>query len=268
MVLTSMVGRMRSWRQWNRWDEARQVALDILQFIERYQPDEKSQLWALETLSTIAYHRGQQEEGDQYARQYKRLLDQQIARSASEDKLRVEIKMHAIHYAQGDWQRASNDYKEKLAQSEPFPAPWLLSTLAETLLLTDEAQEQAEIYDRAVDLAEQAGACKSLIVALRARGRLFTQQQSWSLAEADLQRALQDCMDLDLPGERAHTLYHLGLLYKQRAGTSSSSDSYKDDSSRARYHLEQALGFYASLDAQPSMKQVRDALLEETIANV
>ncbi len=268
MVLTSMVGRMRAWRLWNRWDDARQVALEILQFIERYQPDEKSQLWALETLATIDYHRGKQEEGDQYARQYKRLLDQQIARSTSEDKLRVETRMHAIHYAQGDWQRAATDYKEKLAQSEPFPAPWLLSTLAEILLLTGEAQEQADIYDRAVDLAEQAGACSSLIVALRARGRFFTERQQWSAAEADLHRALQDCKDLDLPWERAHTLYHLGLLYKQRASSPTSSDSYTGDIGRARNYLEQALGFYASLDAHPAIKQVRAALLEESVANV
>ena len=268
MVLTSMVGRMRTWQQWNRWNDARQVALEILQFIERYQPDERSQLWALETLATIDYHRGKQEEGDQYARQYKRLLDQQIARSTSEDKPRVETKMHAIHYAQGDWQRAATDYKEKLAQSEPFPTPWLLSTLAEILLLTGEAQEQAEIYDRAVEMAEQSGACKSLIVALRARGRLFIGQQQWSQAEADLQRALCDCKDLDLPWERAHTLYHLGLLYRRRAGTRSASDSYKDDISRAQHYLEQALGFYASLDAQPAIKLVGAALLEESVANV
>ena len=268
MVLNSMVGRMRSWHLWNRWDEARRVALEILQFVERYQPDEKSQLWALETLATIDYHRGKQEEGDQHARQYKRLLDLQIARSTSEDKPRVETKMHAIHYAQGDWQRAANEYKEKLAQSEPFPAPSILSTLAEILLLTGEAQEQQAIYDRAVELAEQSGACQSLIVALRSRGRLYRDQQQWSSAEADLQRALQDCRALDLPWERAHTLYHLGLLFRQRADTSVSSDDYKDDMSRAHHYFEQAIGFYESLDAQPAIKSVRTALMESSAAAV
>ncbi len=266
MVLTSMVGRMRTWRQWNRWNEAQQVAMEILQFVERYQPDEKSQLWALETLATIGYHRGKQEEGDQYARQYKRLLDLQIARSTSENKPRVETKMHAIHYAQGDWQRAATDYKEKLAQSEPFPSPSILATMAEILLFTGEAQEQPAIYDRAVELAEQSGACKSLIIALRSRGRLYTEQQQWSMAELDLQRALHTCETLDLPWERAHTLYHLGLLCSQHASTSSTDD--KDDMSRARYYLDQALGFYESLDAQPAIKIVRTALSESNIAAV
>ncbi|GAC1359913.1 MAG: hypothetical protein NVSMB44_10620 [Ktedonobacteraceae bacterium] len=266
MVLSSMVGRMRTWRQWNRWDDAQQVAQEILQFIERYQPEEKSQLWALETLAAIEYHRGKQETGDQYARQYKRLLDSQIARSKGDEKARIETRMHAIHYAQGDWQRAASDYKEKLAQSEPFPTPTILSTLAEILLLTGEAEQHASIYERAVDLARQSGARKGLIIALRSRGRFYTEQQQWGLAETDLLQALRDCETLDLPWEHAHTLYYLAMFYKQRANAVLAPDRHTSDIDRAHYHFEQALGFYESLDARPSIERVRSSLSQDRIA--
>jgi len=259
MVLTTMIRRMRTWQQWNRWDDAQQVAGEILQFIEKFQLDERSQLWALETLAVIDYHRGKQEEGDQHTRQYKRLLDQQNTIAKSEYNQRHETKMHAIHYAQDDWQSASSDYKEKLAQSEPFPAPTTLSTLAEILLLTGEAAQQIPIYDRSVELATQSGARKSLIVALRARGRLYIEQQQWSLAEVDLQQALQLCETLNLPWERAHTLYYLGIFHQKR-GASPGDD--KDATNCTRYYFELALGFYESLSAQPSIERVRAALAE------
>ncbi len=264
MLLGSLGGRMRAWLQWNRWDNARQAAQEILQLIEKYQQDEKRQFWALETLATIAYHRGLQEEGDQYARQCKRLLDQQVARAGSDTKTLIAARMHAIHLANGDWTRAAADYKEKLRCSEPFPAPEVLATLAELLVITDERVEiQEETCERAVALGEQSGARRSLAIALRARGRLHTQQQHWELAERDLRQALQWCELLDLPWERGHTLYHLGLLYQQRAASHRENTAAQSaDDGRARHHMEQALGFYKSLNAAPAVEQAQQTLMQ------
>ncbi|GCE11272.1 hypothetical protein KTT_11310 [Tengunoibacter tsumagoiensis] len=262
MLLTSIVGRMRAWRQWNRWENAHQVALEILQLIEKYQQDEKRQLWALETLSVIAYHQGKLEEGDQYARQYKRLIDQQSTRSGVDEKTRF----HAIHLARGDYERALLDYKEKISHSEPYPQPETLATLAELVVRTPEqGEEQLQICQRAIQVGEQSGARKSLAVALRARGNLWLQRHDWTAAEEDLRRALQLCEELDLPWERGHTLYALALLYQQRASELTTTDQKEAHSyaSRARYHLEQAHGFYKSLGATPAAAQVEVALKQE-----
>ncbi len=268
MLLSSLVGRMRTWKQWNRWDDACEVASDILQLVERYQQDEKLRFWALETLATIAYQRGDQERGDQYARQCKRFIDQQIARSNGKVKALLATKMHAIHLAQEDWVRAALDYKEKLRASEPFPSPELLATLAELLVKTGESGElQMSVCERAIAVGEQSGARKSFAIAMRARGCMYLEQNNWRPAENDLRQALQACKALDLPLEQGHTLYYLGMLYQRRANhTDSDNTSRRNDLSRARYHFEQALGFYALLHAKPALERVRRALMsEETV---
>lgn len=269
MLLSSMVGRMRAWRQWNRWDNAIQVALDILKFIEKHQQDEKRQLWALETLTTIAYRRGEQEKGDQYARQYKRLIDQQLEHASNIPDIILTTRMHAIHLAREDWTRATADYKDKLRFSEPLPSPEVLATLAELLVITGEGAEiQESTCERAVKLAEEAGAQKSLVVALRARGRMHIEQQHWSPAETDLRQSLNCCEMLDLPWERGLTLYSLGIFYHHRASmlNANNPDRFNTEMGRARYHLEQALGFFESLHATPSIERVRLALMQEASA--
>ena len=271
LLLSSMTGRMRAWRQWNRWDNARQVALDILHLIEQYQQDEKRQLWALETLATIAYRRGEQEQGDSYARQYKRLIDQQIDRSNDATRHALSSTQHAIYLAREDWTRATIDYKEKLQNSEPLPSPEVLSTLAELLVTTGESVEmQSSICERAIIVAEESGARKSLAIALRARGRMYREQQEWKLAQNDLKQALYHCEILDLPWERGNTLYQLGLLYKQRAFAPKESkrNSHNADLSRAHYHFEQALGFFESLKAAPSVEHARMALMQNAPTHV
>lgn len=270
MLLTSMVCRMHVWRQWNRWDEAYQVAHDILQYIDQYQQDGKHQLWALETLATIAYRRGEQDAGDQYTRQYKRLLDQWTQRTSDTSQALLTMCMHAIHLACEDWVRASIDYKEKLLTSEPMPSPEVLATLAELLVVIGESSKvQASTCERAIAVAEASGARKSLAIALRARGRMYMEQQNWALAEDDLRRALHRCEVLDLPWERGNTLYHLGMLYKRRAAFSEHKTGRNSaDIGRARYHFEQALGFFEALHAQPSVERVRLALMQDTTARV
>ena len=271
LLLRSMVGRMRVWRQWNRWDEAQEVAHEILQLIERYQQDEKRQFWALETLATIAYRRGDSEQGDVYARQCKRLIDQQIAHSTGEAQKLLETRLHAIHQASEDWTRATMDYKAKLNASEPMPSPEVLSILAELMVMTGEDVEQQQaICERAVEVAETSGARKSQAVALRARGRMYMEQQAWSIAENDLRQSLRYCEALDLPWERANTLYQLGLLYRRRANTGIEVEQGKRtaDLSRARYHFEQSLGFFESLQAMQGAERVRMLLMQDTQAPV
>ncbi|HLZ63607.1 MAG TPA: adenylate/guanylate cyclase domain-containing protein [Ktedonosporobacter sp.] len=271
LLLTSLTGRMRAWRQWNRWDNACQVAHEILQIIEQYQQDEKKQFWALETLATIAYRTGDQEQGDYYARQCKRLLDQQEEPSGDTLPSQVTTGMHAIHLASEDWTRATADYKEKLRLSEPFPSPEVLSTLAELLVMTGASlEEQEDICERAVSLGQQSGARKSLAVALRARGRMYTEQQNWELAEDNLRASLQLCEVLDVLWERANTLYYLGTLYKRRAYHLQDERPQRRnaDWGRARYHFEQAIGFFEALKAAPGERRVRLALIQDTTAIV
>lgn len=271
LLLMSLVGRMRAWRQWNRWDEAIQVARDILQLIERYQQDEKRQFWALETLATIAYRRGDQEQGDDYARQCKRLVDQQLAHASDSSSTPLLTSMHAIHLASENWTRATQDYQAKLAASEPIPSPEILSSLAELLVMTEEDHEQQQaICERAVQSSEQSGARKSLMVALRARGRMYMNQQQWNQAENDLRTALNFCEVLDLPWERGNTLYQFGLFYRHRAAILYEQNTQRRaaDLSRARYHFEQALGFFEAMKARQGAERVRLALMQDTQASV
>lgn len=271
MLLASLTGRMHTWRQWNRWDNAIEVAQEILRLIEQYQQDEKRQFWALETLATIAYRRGEQERGDQYARQCKRLIEQSAEYTGNEVRPVLGTKMHAIHLAHEDWTRATADYKMKQQSSEPFPSPEVLAVLAELLVMTGEDPTlQADICERAITRAEEAGARKSLLIALRARGRMYMEQQNWKLAEDDLRQALQRSQVLDLPWERANTLYQLGMLYKRLADSPDQNGQNRRNVnlSRARYHFEQALGFFEALKAAPSTQRVRLALIQDTTTRV
>jgi tetratricopeptide (TPR) repeat protein len=271
MLLNSMVGRMRAWRQWNRWEEATEVAREVLQLIEQYQQEEKEQFWALETLATIAYRTGNRDEGDQYVRQCKRLIDQQVEHSGGDIQALLASKMHAIHLAKEDWVHATADYKMKLQTSEPLPSPEVLATLAELLVITGESAEvQESTCERAVALAEESGARRSLALAFRARGRMYLERQNWPLAEDDLRQALRRCEVLDLPWERGNTLYVLGLLYRRRASTLNENNSSRRnaDLQRARYHFEQALGFFEAVSAVPSIERVRLALAQDTRAPV
>jgi len=99
---------------------------------------------------------------------------------------------------------------------------------------------------------------------------MYMEQQNWQLAEDDLRQALRRCEVLDLPWERANTLYQLGMFYKRRATTASVDRQHKRsaDLSRARYHFEQALGFFESLNAQPSVQRVSLALMQDSTARV
>ncbi len=265
LLLTSMAWRMWTWLQWNRWEEAHQVALDILRLIEQYQQDEKRQLWALETLAMIEYRQGNTEQGDYYSRQYKRLIDQQGKRTENDTTTGIaSMRMRDIYLARRDWAQAVDAYKKKLQSSEPLPSPEVLTTLADLMVTTGEDAETLEnMCTRALTLAEESGACKSFALALRARGRMYIRQQQWSLAKDDLCQALQRCEALDIPWERGITLYYLGMLYKSRASTFDKDTPNRriTDMERARYHFEQALGFFESMHAVPSIERVRREML-------
>ncbi len=272
LLLTSMAWRMWTWLQWNRWQEAHEVALDILRLTEQYQQDEKRQLWALETLAMIEYRQGNAEQGDNYSRQYKRLIDQQEERTENEAATaNTSIRMRDIYLAREDWELATVAYKEKLHSSEPLPSPEVLTTLAELMVIIGENMEvQENMCDRAITLAEESGACKSLALAFRARGRMYIEQQKWTLAKDDLCQALQRCEALDIPWERGITLYYIGVLYQRRALTfdKDTPNRRTTDLERARYHFEQALGFFESMHAVSSMERVRLALMQESRAAV
>jgi predicted ATPase/class 3 adenylate cyclase len=266
MLLSSMIWRMRTWRQWNRWDNAWEVAHEVLQFVEHYPQAEQAQLWALETLATIAYRRGERDEGNQYARQYKRILEQRAEQAGIETQAAISTRMHAIHQASEDWECATADYKDKLQASEPMPSPEVLSTLAELLVTTGEPFEiQSGTCERAVTIAEESGARKSLAIALRARGRMHLEQRHWSQAQDDLRQSQRLCEVLDIPWELGNTLYYLGLLYKSRATSAPKQNKRNADLGRARYHFEQAAGFFESLGAAPAIERVMQALSQDTV---
>jgi hypothetical protein len=172
--------------------------------------------------------------------------------------------MHAIHLAREDWPSALTDYQTKLQSSEPLPSPEVLATLSELMVISRApAKEQAAMCERAITQAETSGARKSLAVALRAQGRMYLCQQIWNLAEDNLRNSLRYCEVLDMPWERANTLYYLGDLYRQRANRDdqeTTASQRNADNSRARYYFEQALGFFEALKALPSVERVRTLL--------
>ena len=273
MLLSSLIGRMTVWQRWNRWSDAQEAALSILQMVEQYQHNEQWQCEALETLAVLAYSTGQHEEGDRYTRQFRRLQERQDT-SPSASSI-ATCPMPLINMAREDWNRALMDYRTLLQQSEPFPSPKLLASLAELAVITGESEDVQRTYcERAITAAEQSGGRRSYAIALRARGRMCLEQHNWEAAEDDLKQALRKCKELDLPWEQGKTLYCLGLLYRRRADVlsqQSSSDAQEArtaDLGRARFHLEQALGFFESLNAVLDVNRTRLALVQDTKAPV
>jgi predicted ATPase/class 3 adenylate cyclase len=263
MLLDSMQGRMYVWYQWNRWDEVRDVAEHMLQIVEQYQQDDQWTLEALEALADIAYRTGNEEQGDRYARQYKRVIEQKGG-SASDLPL-------SIYIARKDWTRALECCKELLARSEPFPRPAVLANLAELLVITGEpAGVQQSICERAVSVAEQSGARKSLLMALRARGRMYLDLENWEAAERDLRHSLELAVELDVPLERGLTLNSLGLFYRRQADMVHQEDAtaHQADMGLARYYFEQALGFFEYLKAESNAERVRNTLAQNHQAPV
>ena len=265
LLLNCMIGRMYVWHRWNRWSESQEAAQSVLQMVEQYQHNEQWQLDALQTLAIIAYRTGQQEEGDHYTRQYKRVLDQYCSQTES------TTYMAYIYLAREDWARATAAYQEKLQKNEPFPSPNMLASLAELLVITGENVEIQEANcERAVTVAEQSGGRRSLGIALRARGRMYLEQHNWETAEEDLKQSLRKSEELDLPWERGKTLYCLGLLYRRRADVlyANEPDKRSADLGRAHFHFEQALGFFESLNAVRDAERARLALAQDSQAPV
>jgi predicted ATPase/class 3 adenylate cyclase len=262
MLMRSLIGRMYTWYDWNRWSEVREVAYDILQIAEKYQQDPYWLLDALETLADIAYRTGNTEESDSFLRQYKRLAEQRGVQTEPS---------RSIHLAREDWIRACADFKKALEQNEPFPSPAVVAILAELYVITGEDLEsQMAMCERAIEVAEQSGSRKFSAVALRARGRMHLEQLDWKGAERDLQQALDQFELLDLPWERGQTLYCLGLLYRRRADVMNQDDpvEHTADLNRAHTNFEQSLGFFESLNAVHDAERARLALAVDSKAPV
>ena len=233
--------------------------------VEQYQQHEQWQFEALETLTIIAYLTGQDEEGDGYLRQYKRLLERYCTQTNTAPTMPI------IHLAREDWTRAAAEYRELLGRGEPFPSPNMLALLAELVVITGESAEvQQASCERAITASEQSGTRRSLTIALRARGRMHLEQQYWQQAEADLKQALKWAEDLDLPWDKGKALYCLGLLYRRRADVlyNNDSDERKADLGRAHSHFEKALGFFESLNAVHDIERARLALAQDHAAPV
>ncbi len=257
LLIYSMLRRMYVWYEWNRWDEVREVAYQIMQMTEQYQLDDGWLLDALETLADIAYRTGNKEESDSLLRQYKRLAEQR--------HVKPELT-RSIHLAREEWERACTDFMEAVRASEPYPKPSVMSLLAELVVLTGEsAATQLSICERAVTLAEQSGARKYIAVALRARGRMHLEQRQWQESELDLCQALAEFERLDLPWERGQTLYCLGMFYTHHAEADNSTNeaARAADLSLAHLYFEQALGFFESLKAVHDAERARLALESE-----
>ena len=265
MLLNSMIGRMSVWYQWNRWEDARKVATAILQMVEQYQQNGQWMLEALEVLTLIAYRMDDNEQGDRYARQLKRLIEQFSTQLSS-----ATISPF-IALSQEDWARALAEFQDQVRRTEPFPAPKVLAALAELVVMTGEnAEEQRAICERAVTVSKQSGDHKSHAMALRARGRMHLEQQQYTEALDDLQHALTECQELDIPWEQGQTLYCLGLLYRRRADILYADNPAEraTDLTRAHHHFEKALGFFESLKASNDANRARLALKQDSKAPV
>ncbi len=275
MLLDSMNGRLSAWYAWDRWDEAREVAISILHASEQYQQDENWQLRALAVLAELAYRTGDQEESDLLLRQYRRLYEQATAPStfmpahAPTASLPINAPvttmppalMPAMHAAHEDWTQALADQQEIVRLAEPFPSPGELARQAEFSVLAGASiEEQRAVCTRAVSLAAQAGARKSLAIAMRARGRMYLAQEQWERAEQDLRQALETFKGMDLPWEQGQTLACLSQLHQRRAADRDNTRHL----GLARLFREQALGFFESLHAVHDGRRVSEEMTAES----
>ncbi len=250
MLLSNLRGRLEAWYEWDRWDEAREVSHRILQTCEQYQQDPVWQLSSLEMLAKLAYRMGDLEESEKYMSQYRRIF---------ELTCHEPMLLPGMHMAYHDWTQALTDLRAKIEQAEPFPSPIDLAHMAELTILTNmPAEEQRSICEQAVDLASQSGARKALAIAQRACGRRELVQDSWHEAGQHFRSALERFQALDLPWERAETLYCLGQLYMRCSEHQNSATA--DNLSLARLCLEQSLGFFESLHAVHDVQKVRGML--------
>ena len=253
MLLDSMTGRLSIWYEWDRWDEAGEVAISMLHSCEQYQQDETWQLRALAILAELAYRMGRQEESERLLRQHQRFYEQLINQPAL---------IPAIHAARRDWASALADQREIVRLAEPFPSPGELARLAEYAVRADvPLAEQQAICARALNQAGQAGARKYLAVAQRARGRMHLAQEEWEQAEQDLRQALESFKELDLPWERGQTLACLALLHSRRATLRPEASA--QHLGLARLFRGQALGFFESLHAVHDTQGLREEMMEE-----
>ena len=278
LLLSSMNGRLRVWYQWNREDEAREVANNILQMSEQYQQDRSWQLPALEVLAELAYRAGKTEESEKLMQRHRQVFEQsnpqptllsgsQAMRANSENCAQPMMRLPGIYAARGDWSLALADMREIVRRAEPFPSPEALAHLAEFAVLANEAvEEQSAFCARAIIVAEQSGARKFLAVALRARGRMQCAQKNWGEAEQDLRQALDGFKELDLPWEQGETLVCLGQLHQQQARLNSERSAHEKHCGLARFFLGQALGFFESLHAVHDTRRVREMLEDAQVA--
>ena len=259
MLLTSMEGRLAIWHEWERWDEAREVAISILQTCEQYQQEGERQLRALKVLAELAYRAGEHEESERLVRQYQRIFEQDNAQP---------VRLATISSAREDWPQALNDLRERVRSAEPFPSPLRLAHLAEVTVLAGETlAEQKAICKRAIKLAGESGARKALAVALRARGRMHFAQQAWDSADQDFRQAQKIFKTLDLPWQQGETLTCLGLLHQRQANLLASNQPVQErERGLARLFFEQALGFFESLHTIHDERRVRAALGQESYA--
>jgi hypothetical protein len=99
---------------------------------------------------------------------------------------------------------------------------------------------------------------------------MYLEQYDWKVAERDLQQALDQFEQLDLPWEQGRTLYCHGLLYRRRADAINQGVPIERsaDLSRAHFNFEQALGFFESLNAVHDAERARLALTQDSKAPV
>ena len=159
----------------------------------------------------------------------------------------------------------------RITERRSIPSPAVVAILAELYVITGESSEaQQTMCERAIAVAEQSGSRKFLAIALRARGRMYLEQQNWVAAEHDLQQAFDQCEMLDLPWEQGQVLYCLGLLYRRRADAVNHDEPIERsaDLGRAHFNFEQALGFFESLNAVHDAERARLALTQDSKAPV
>jgi hypothetical protein len=99
---------------------------------------------------------------------------------------------------------------------------------------------------------------------------MYLEQQNWEMTERDLQQALDQFEQLDLPWERGQTLYCLGLFYRRRADAVNHHNPVERsaDLSRAHFNFEQALGFFEALNAVHDAERARLSLTQDSKAPV
>src|SRR5258708_1263303 len=115
LLLSCMVHRLSVWVQWDRWDEACEVAKSIVRMGQTSDQDLEggyAQLEAHATLAELTYRMGKSSESEDWLNQYRQLLERRVIPKRP-------LLLSSLYAAHGDWKQALAYQREFAQLDEP-----------------------------------------------------------------------------------------------------------------------------------------------------